>query len=204
MTLRSGKPDQDLLIPDADNVYIAGYAQDDWRLHPRLTLNFGLRYEIDTDVKNISRVDELNPLVVPFANLPRHRDANNWAPRIGFNWASSDARLSVRGGYGIYYDRVTLEIRSLGAALTVGRCDPRSGPATCSSSILRPAGAAVCAQHLEPVHRLILPGAGASGINIIDSDMQNPMVRQTIDRPREASTGDATGRSSDRRAQPRH
>ncbi len=180
VTLRSGKPDQDLLIPDADNVYVAGYAQDDWRLHPRLTLNLGLRYEIDTDVKNISRVDELNPLVVPFANLPRGRDANNWAPRIGFNWSSPDARLSVRGGYGIYYDRVTLQIQSLERGLD-GRALPievRAGnlpfmdPATGQVPPFAPSLS-------NPFTGFILPGAGASGINIIDSDMQNPMVQQT-------------------------
>jgi hypothetical protein len=180
VTLRSGKPDQDLLIPNADNVYFAGYAQDDWRLHPQLTLNFGVRYEIDTDVKNLSRVDELNPLVIPFANLPRHRDANNWAPRIGFNWATPDARLSVRGGYGIYYDRVTLEIQSLERGLD-GRALPievRAGnlffidPATGQVPPFAPSIS-------NPFTGFILPGAGASGINIIDSDMQNPMVQQT-------------------------
>ena len=63
VTLRSGRPDSDLVIPDADSVHLAGYAQDDWRVHPRLSLNLGIRYEIDTDVNNISRVDELNPIV---------------------------------------------------------------------------------------------------------------------------------------------
>ena len=63
VTLRSGRPDQDLVIPDADNVHLAGFAQDDWRVHPQLTLNLGVRYEIDTDVNNISRFDELNPIV---------------------------------------------------------------------------------------------------------------------------------------------
>jgi outer membrane receptor protein involved in Fe transport len=180
VTLRSGKPDQDLVIPDADNVYIAGYAQDDWRLHPQLTLNLGLRYEIDTDVKNISRVDELNPLVVPFANLPRHRDADNWAPRIGFNWSSTNARLSIRGGYGIHYDRVALQIQSLERGLD-GRALPievRAGnaffvdPATGRVPPFAPSTS-------NPFTGFILPGAGASGINIIDSDMQNPMVQQT-------------------------
>jgi hypothetical protein len=179
VTLRSGKPEQDLLIPDADNVYVAAYAQDDWRLHPRLTLNMGLRYEIDTDVNNISRVDELNPLVVPFANLPRHRDTNNWAPRIGFNWSSTDADLSVRGGYGIYYDRVTLQIQSLERGLD-GRALPievKAGnvffvdPATGRVPPFAPSMS-------NPFTGFILPGAGASGINIIDSHLQNPMVQQ--------------------------
>jgi hypothetical protein len=179
VTLRSGKPDQDLVIADADNVHIAGYAQDDWRLHPRLTLNLGLRYEIDTDVNNVSRVDELNPIVVPFANLPRHRDPDNWAPRIGFNWSSTDARVSVRGGYGIYYDRVTLEIQSLERGLD-GRALPievRAGnvffvdPETGRVPPFAPSIS-------NPFTGFILPGGGASGINIIDSHLQNPMVQQ--------------------------
>jgi len=179
VTLRSGKPEQDLLIPDADNVYIAGYAQDDWRIHPRLTLNAGLRYEVDTDVNNLSRVDELNPIVVPFASLPRHRDTNNWAPRLGFNWSTADSRLSVRGGYGIYYDRVTLEIQSLERGLD-GRALPievRAG----NTFFIDPGTGLVppfAPSLSNPFTGFILPGAGAGGINIIDSHMQNPMVQQ--------------------------
>ena len=52
VTLRSGKPNQALVIPDVNNVHVAGYVQNDWRVHPRLTLNLGVRYEIDTDVNN--------------------------------------------------------------------------------------------------------------------------------------------------------
>ena len=179
VTLRSGKPTQDLVIPDANNVHVAGYAQDDWRIHPQLTLNLGLRYEVDTDVNNISRVDELNPIVVPFANLPRHRDVNNWAPRAGFNWSTPGARFSVRGGYGIYYDRITLEIESLERGLD-GRALPievRAGnvffmdPATGRFPPFAPTVS-------NPFSGFILPGAGASGINIIDSHLQNPKVQQ--------------------------
>ena len=97
--------------------------QDDWRLRPDLTLNVGLRYEMDTDVKNVSRVDEINPIVQPFLQGTRGRDLNNWGPRIGFNWAPGDGRTSVHGGYGIYYDRITLQIQSLERGLD-GRALP--------------------------------------------------------------------------------
>ena len=179
VTLRSGKPDQDLVIPDADNVYIAGFIQDDWRIHPQLSLNLGLRYEIDTDVNNISRVDELNPIVAPFVTEPRRRDTNNWAPRLGFNWSSGNARTSVRGGYGLYYDRITLQIQSLERGLD-GRALPievRAGnvffmdPATGRVPPFAPSLS-------NPFTGFILPGAGASGINIIDSRLQNPKVHQ--------------------------
>ena len=180
VTLRSGNPARDLLIPDANNVHLAGFAQDDWRIHPRLSLNLGLRYEIDTDVNNISRVGELNPLVLPFVPGPRRRDTNNVAPRLGFNWSTADARFSVRGGYGIYYDRITLEIESLERGLD-GRALPievRAGNVffTDQTTGRFPPFAPSVA---TPFTGFILPGAGASGINVIDPHLQNPMVQQT-------------------------
>ncbi|HEX7317641.1 MAG TPA: TonB-dependent receptor [Pyrinomonadaceae bacterium] len=188
VTLRSGNPTQALLIPDANSTYLAGFIQDDWRIHPRLTLNLGLRYELDTDVKNVSRVDQLNPLIIPFLRGERARDKNNFGPRVGFNYATKDGRTSLHGGYGIYYDRITLEIQSLERGLD-GRALPievRAGnvfffpepPNPCIFDL-------VCGRFPPPAPTLanpftgfILTGAGASGINIIDNDMQNPMVQQ--------------------------
>ena len=179
MTLRSGKPDQGLVIPDADNHYLAGFIQDEWRLRSDLTLSAGLRYEVDTDVKNVSRVDEINPLAQPFLKGTRERDLNNLGPRIGFNWSPGDARTSIHGGYGIYYDRVTLEIQSLERGLD-GRALPievRAGnvffvnPETGQFPPFAPST-------LNPFTGFILPGAGASGINIIDNTLQNPSVQQ--------------------------
>jgi outer membrane receptor protein involved in Fe transport len=179
VTLRSGRPDSDLVIPDADNVYLAGYVQDDWRIHPQLSLNLGLRYEIDTDVNNISRVDELNPIVAPFVTDERERDSNNWAPRVGFNWSTADARTSIRGGYGIYYDRVTLQIQSLERGLD-GRALPievRAGNLLfmdLDTGRVPPFAPTVS----NAFTGFILPGEGASGINIIDPHLQNPKVHQ--------------------------
>jgi len=185
VTLRSGVPDRSLLLPNTDNTYLAAFFHDDWRVHPQLTLNLGLRYELDTDVKNVSRVDELNPLILPFLSGERTRDKNNFAPRVGFNFSTKDARTSIHGGYGIYYDRVTLEIQTLergldGRALPVevraGNLffipppflfDPANG--------VFPPGAPTLA---NPFTGFVLPGAGAGGINIIDNDLQNPTVHQ--------------------------
>jgi hypothetical protein len=187
VTLRSGVPTQPLVIPAANNSYVAGFAQDDWRVSPNLTLNLGLRYELDTDVKNVSRFPAgINPLVLPFLRGTRHADRNNFAPRVGFNWATKDGRTSIHGGYGIYYDRVTLELQSLERGLD-GRSLPievRAGniffiPPPC---LFNPA----CGQFPPPAPTLanpftgfVLPGAGAGGINIIDNGLQNPMIQQT-------------------------
>ena len=185
VTLRSGKPTEPLLIPNADSTYLAGFVQDDWRVHPQFTLNLGLRYELDTDVKNVSRTSQLNPIILPFLHGKRERDTNNFGPRLGFSYATKDGRMSIHGGYGIYYDRITLEIQSLERGLD-GRALPievKAGnvffiPPPC---LFNPA----CGQFPPPAPTLanpfsgfILTGAGAAGINIIDNTMQNPMVQQ--------------------------
>jgi hypothetical protein len=184
VTIRSGKPTEPLLIPDADSTYLAGFVQDDWRVRPQLTLNVGLRYELDTDVKNISRTSQLNPISLPFLRGKRGRDTNNFGPRFGFNYAMEDGKTSFHGGYGIYYDRITLEIQSLERGLD-GRALPievRAGPLLYIEGnpfdpVMGrfPPGAPTLA---NPFTGFPLVGAGASGINIIDNTMQNPMVQQ--------------------------
>jgi hypothetical protein len=154
-------------------------------VHPQFTVNLGLRYELDTDVKNVSRVDELNPLILPFLNGERTRDKNNFAPRVGFNYSTNDMHTSIHAGYGIYYDRVTLEIQTLERGLD-GRALPievRAGnvffipPEFLFDPVngVFPPPAPTLA---NPFTGFVLPGAGAGGINIIDNDLQNPMVHQ--------------------------
>lgn len=185
VTLRSGFPERSLILPDTDNTYFAEFVQDDWRVHPQLTLNLGLRYEVDSDVKNVSRVNELNPLILPFLRGTRSRDKNNFAPRVGFNYSTRDGSTSIHAGYGIYYDRVTLEIQTLERGLD-GRALPvevRAGniffipPQFLFDPVngVFPPPAPTLA---NPFTGFVLPGAGAGGINIIDNDLQNPMVQQ--------------------------
>jgi len=185
VTLRSGVPDRSLVLPDTDNTYLAGFVQDDWRVHPQFTLNLGLRYEVDADVKNVSRVDELNPLILPFLHGERTRDKNNFAPRIGFNFSTADGKTSVHGGYGIYYDRVTLEIQTLERGLD-GRALPvevRAGnvffiPPQFLFDPINGTFPPPAPTLANPFTGFVLPGAGAGGINIIDNNLQNPIVQQ--------------------------
>lgn len=185
VTLRSGVPDRSLVLPDTDNTYLAGFVQDDWRVHRQFTLNLGLRYELDTDVKNVSRVDELNPLILPFVHGQRKRDKNNFAPRVGFNFSTDDTRTSIHGGYGTYYDRVTLQIQTLERGLD-GRALPvevRAGNVFFIplqflfdpvNGVFPPPAPTLA----NPFTGFVLPGAGAGGINIIDNELQNPMIHQ--------------------------
>jgi hypothetical protein len=91
----------------------AYFVQDDWHLTRRLTLNLGLRYELNTYPTEAgdrqSNFDLASgALLLPGQNgLPRslvHTDYNDWAPRIGFAYDLLGASQTVlRGGYGIFY-----------------------------------------------------------------------------------------------------
>ena len=72
------------------NPNIGFYAQDEWKITPRFTLNLGLRYDLQF-------LDTINT------------DTNNVSPRAGFAWTPfASRRTVVRGSYGLYYDRVPL------------------------------------------------------------------------------------------------
>ena len=188
VAIRSDVAARPLIIPNADNNHLAGYFQDDWRVHPQLTLNLGLRYEVDSDVNDVGHYSQINPILLPFLHGTRHKAANNWGPRVGFNWATKSAQFSVHGGYGIYYDRVTLEIVSLERGLD-GRALPIDvhlgnffflTPPGNLSSPLPPDGTPGVPSFSNPFIGPIIPGAGGAseGINIIDNKMRNPMVQQ--------------------------
>jgi hypothetical protein len=99
---------------------LAFYAQDDWRVSPRLTLNLGLRW--DANIKLLP--DQTTNRTIQLLSLlddPRAREITgdagrlsrttpNWKefqPRIGFAFdPGGDASLVVRGGYGLFFDQV--------------------------------------------------------------------------------------------------
>ena len=67
------------------------FLNDDWRVKPNLTVNLGIRYEKQTNI----------------------RDAKDFAPRLGFAWSpgakgNKPSRTVLRGGFGLFYDRFGL------------------------------------------------------------------------------------------------
>lgn len=94
------------------------YANDSWRATPRLTLNAGLRYELNTPpVDAEDRANVYDPATrtlvrVGTNNIPRGgfgADKNNFAPRVGLAWTLDEAQNTVlRAGYGVYYDQSAL------------------------------------------------------------------------------------------------
>jgi len=110
------------------NHYTALFVQDDWKVTPRLTLNLGVRYELETPYterydRNSYRFDETAPvpLKVPGLDLkggilfagvngnPRAvpADKNNFGPRAGFAYRVRNTTV-VRAGYGLFYSTISL------------------------------------------------------------------------------------------------
>ena len=89
-----------------NNTEFAAFAQDDWRVTQQLTLNLGVRY----DIQNMEQPPITNPDAqlaaagINTGSVPT--DKNNFAPRVGFALSplASD-KLVFRGGYGIFFGR---------------------------------------------------------------------------------------------------
>ncbi len=82
-TVSSGIP-----VQNVGQLDLGAFVQDDWRIKPNFTLNAGLRYETQNNIKD-------------------HMD---WAPRLAMAWApgakgKSASKTVVRAGYGIFFDR---------------------------------------------------------------------------------------------------
>ncbi|MFN0122593.1 MAG: TonB-dependent receptor domain-containing protein [Blastocatellia bacterium] len=83
------------------------YAQDDYKIAPRLTLNLGLRYEFATlplDRRDVSLRNLSDPALTP-GPLYRNPTYKNISPRLGFAWdILGNGNISLRGGYGTYFN----------------------------------------------------------------------------------------------------
>jgi hypothetical protein len=113
---------------NARSKFSYGFAQDEWRVSKKLVLTLGVRYEYgqpkyDTHGVTFNVIPGLHSTVFPHApaglvfpgdkGAPRgvnFPDKANWAPRLGFAWdPAGNAKTSIRGGFGIFYDILKAE-----------------------------------------------------------------------------------------------
>jgi Carboxypeptidase regulatory-like domain/TonB dependent receptor/TonB-dependent Receptor Plug Domain len=113
--------------------YIGVFAQEDWRVNQRLTLNLGVRYEYGAPWKEQQNQEgyfDPSTGLITFHKLPSfipsslnglyntqeglvpagiiRPDKNNFAPRIGLAWRPVGEKTVIRAGFGAFYDNVNL------------------------------------------------------------------------------------------------
>lgn len=111
-------------ISKIKNRPLAFYAQDSWKIHPRLTLNYGVRYDVElTDTIqptpfrdpltgiNLSAADLLAAQDVLKVQQGFPRDTNNFAPRLAIAWdVFGTGKTLIRAAAGLFYDHPLLAI----------------------------------------------------------------------------------------------
>jgi hypothetical protein len=153
------------------------YLQDNFRLFPRLSLNYGLRWEYFGVIgEEQNRFSILNPsgnLELVHQLYPH--DLNNFAPRLSLAWdIGGDAKTVLRSGWGFYYDAFSqdyfmaqLPFNTLNAGPAFNGIGP--DPITFSST---PAGA------IQPGVPVFAPSTfSASDVFTVDQNLRTPYIQ---------------------------
>jgi hypothetical protein len=138
------------------NPNLGVYAQDEWKVTPDVTLNLGVRY----DLQFLETI---------------HTDTNNISPRVGVAWSPFESRRTlVRGSAGLFYDRVPL--RAVGnAMLSAGNTTDLNNLRQTSVS-LSPGQAGAPA--FPDILSGVVPSVTLPNLTTMDRDLENAYSRQ--------------------------
>lgn len=84
------------------------FAQDNWKISPRLTLELGLRWDYEALPPADPNLTAASGTFLPYPGLTNNpSDKKNFGPRVGFSYdLSGKGDTILRGGYGVYYGRI--------------------------------------------------------------------------------------------------
>ena len=160
-------------IRDLSQWLYAGYAQDDWRITPRITLNLGIRYEyqaVPTEANNL--LGNFDP-TVGFQQVGKNissiykGDHRNFSPRFGVAWdVTGKGTTVVRLGGSIVYDLLSM-------STYMSQQNLQSGPVLFGLGVV-PTGATIfdttCPSGCPGIGNILtagvtIPGSGPNGLN---------------------------------------
>ncbi len=190
---------------------LAMYVQDDWKVTSRLSLNIGLRWEylgyaVDKQGRNGSfdtRLYQAPPVGgftsagfvqtsatrKPIPGIPKVANTlldsepnRNFAPRFGFAYKLAE-KIALRGGYGIYYDRLSNQLGLLEALSLPGYVRTElQGSANLSYSLQNPFPTLPARNQFPVVPQLFAPpyttDRPAIGLNAVDPTLKTPYLQQ--------------------------
>jgi hypothetical protein len=147
------------------------FGQDNWKITPRLTLELGARYDYEFLPSPSANLTSATGSFNPYPGLTNHpSDKNNAGARLGFAYDMyGDGKSVLRGGYGMYYGRITNGVL-LNVLLNTG------SPNGQFTSLFKPTTANA------PVFPNIVQGAAAASATpssyYLAPNLQNPMVHE--------------------------
>jgi hypothetical protein len=183
---KTGDTFETLLFSRSDPTFLfrnlGVFAQDTWRISPRLTVTYGLRWDVDFALSSISgpkfsavtgfNLSNLSNLALaPAGTSPYETPYGNLAPRVGVAYevsGSQNWQTVFRGGFGLFYDLATSEAGNLVPlnSYPFGTFVPQFGVAF------------PLASGTDAPPPIIPPAAGKGTINAFDPNLQLPYTLQ--------------------------
>ncbi len=162
----------------------AGFIEDSFKWRPNLTLNFGVRYELQ-HVPQPPKPNTLTPLTTAYTSKI-NEDTNNFGPRVGIAYQPFKNTV-VRAGYGMYYAKTSnstfyaIRVEN-GVYQQTFNCTPATCPSlTFPNLIFTPPGPRPQAPFpgaLTPTVTTFAPPAGTQLAHGLTADFVNPLVHE--------------------------
>lgn len=157
------------------------FAQDDIKLNPDLTMNFGVRYDYLTQSENSLRFPGVDPATLATDPIDRvirvNPDTNNISPRIGFAYVPhvgffSNGKTVFHGGFGTFYDSSFSNF-----VVNAGQVSPNAvaGQVTSIVSAATPNGVGNSSAQLATLSPILRP---TNSVTSVDRNIVNPYTYQ--------------------------